>query len=156
MVSVLFVCLGNICRSPTAEGIFLKQVKAKGLEKKIKVDSAGTSDYHSGELPDSRMRTHALARGYDLTSRARQLVAADLEHFDYILGMDDSNIAHIQALDPEEQFQSKIQKITDFALNIKADYVPDPYYGGTAGFERVIDLLEDACAGLLAEIEKSI
>lgn len=156
MVSVLFVCLGNICRSPAAEGIFQLMVQKHGPANQILIDSAGTSDYHVGELPDSRMRSHASTRGYTLNSRARQLVKEDLEKFDYIIAMDDSNIAHIHALDQNNKFKSKIFKMTDFATKIEANFVPDPYNGGNSGFERVLDILEDSCEGLLNKITSSM
>lgn len=156
MVSVLFVCLGNICRSPAAEGIFKSMVEKQGLKDKIAIDSAGTSDYHIGDLPDARMRAHASTRGYNLNSKARQLVVEDFEKFDYVIAMDDSNLAHINALDLNNAFKAKIFKMTDFLTKIEASFVPDPYHGGNSGFERVLDILEDACQGLLKRITSSL
>ncbi|MBW7887483.1 MAG: low molecular weight phosphotyrosine protein phosphatase [Bacteroidetes bacterium] len=146
---VLFVCLGNICRSPAAEGIMKK--KAEGLP--IEIDSAGTAGYHIGELPDSRMRSHASKRGYHLTSRARQFDAAvDFEKFDYIVVMDENNKRSIEYLDRRKHYHQKISLMTEYCQTMQADEVPDPYYGGPDGFEHVLDILEDACSGLLKKI----
>jgi protein-tyrosine phosphatase len=154
MKSILFVCLGNICRSPMAEGIFLKILKGENTENSFEIDSAGLLDYHQGELADSRMRFHALKRGYNLTHRSRPVTKADLEHFDLIIGMDDQNIRGLNQMATNSSQRSKIYKITDFCLEIQATQVPDPYYGGDQGFEKAIDLLEDACEGLYKKLNK--
>jgi len=146
---ILFVCLGNICRSPSAEGIMKKLVKERGLENRVFIDSAGIHDYHEGELPDSRMRSHAARRGYKLDSRSRPVKYDDFYNFDLIIGMDDSNIAHLKRLSPNYECLKKIHRMTEFCTQYKMCHVPDPYYGGTDGFELVLDLLEDACDGLL-------
>lgn len=149
---ILFVCLGNICRSPMAEGIFRKLVTDKGLETRFLIDSAGTSAYHSGELPDARMRQHASRRGYHLNSRSRRIQQEDLEVFDLIIGMDNHNVERLFGMAKTSEQQSRIKRMTDFCRNHRATEIPDPYYGGDSGFEHVIDLLEDACTGLLEEL----
>ncbi len=146
---ILFVCLGNICRSPMAEGVFNHLIKEKGLESQFVVDSAGLHDYHEGELADSRMRKHAANRGYQLTHRSRPVVPEDFENFDMLIGMDNQNIRGLQRMAKTPEHQAKIFKMTDYLQNMEASEVPDPYYGGAAGFEYVIDLLEDACEGLV-------
>jgi len=155
MIKVLFVCMGNICRSPAAEGIFKKFVADANLESKISIDSAGTIGYHSGEMPDSRMRRHALARGYDLDSRARQFnPKQDFEDFDYIVTMDNENYSDIKKLDIKKLYIDKILKMGDFISDKNVSEVPDPYYGGAEGFEFVIDVLEDGTKNLLTKIKK--
>jgi protein-tyrosine phosphatase len=149
MKKILFVCLGNICRSPAAEGIFKQKVQEQGLEAAYHIDSAGTYGYHEGELPDSRMRSHALQRGYKLTSRSRPIKEDDFRKFDLIIGMDDNNIYNLKRLAPDREAQQKIRLMTDYCQYYKDDHVPDPYYCGPSGFEHVLDLLEDACEGLL-------
>jgi len=151
---VLFVCLGNICRSPLAEGIMQTYLKKEGLEKTILVDSAGILSYHQGELPDPRMRAHAIKRGYDLVSRSRPVRSDDFDNFDLILGMDDRNIDDLKELAPSPEAQKKIRRMTDFCQQISVDYVPDPYFGGASGFENVLNILEDACKGLLEYLKK--
>lgn len=146
--SVLFVCLGNICRSPMAEGIFRHLLFDKGTFRQFKVDSAGLISFHQGELPDMRMRKHAAARGYDLTHRSRPVSIQDFDDFDLIIGMDDQNIRGLKSLAKTPVHQAKIKRMTDFCTRHQATEVPDPYYGGDAGFEYVIDLLEDGCEGL--------
>lgn len=152
MKKILFVCLGNICRSPMAEGVMHRLVEERGLEKEFVIDSAGTSGYHQGDLPDSRMRAHASRRGYNLTHRSRRVRTEDFYDFDLIIGMDDNNIADLQDRVPSIEATKKIHRMTDYSTRIAADHVPDPYYGGDAGFEYVIDLLEDACSGLLVSL----
>ena len=152
MQSILFVCLGNICRSPMAEGIFLKILEQEHASNRFEVDSAGLLDYHQGELPDSRMRFHASKRGYNLTHRSRPVTKADFNRFDMIIGMDEENIAGLKRLASTREHDTKIYRMTDFCQQKQAVYVPDPYYGGDKGFENVIDLLEDACEGLYQEI----
>jgi len=151
---ILFVCMGNICRSPAAEGIMKLKVKELGLESFFFIDSAGTYGYHEGELPDNRMRTHASRRGYRLTSRSRPVQYNDFEQFDLIIGMDDNNIFHLKRKAPNLEAQQKIRLMTDFCRVHKADCIPDPYYGGASGFELVLDLLEDACDGLIDELKR--
>ena len=155
-ISVLFVCMGNICRSPTAEGVFKKLVKDAGLDARIHVDSAGTHAYHGGESPDRRGMAAAERRGYSLKGlRARRVVESDYEAFDYILAMDDDNLANLGEGAGEDQ-RSNIYLMLEFAQSSSLTEVPDPYYGGLAGFERVLDLVEDASHGLLATIRKTL
>ena len=151
---ILFVCMGNICRSPAAEGIMKAKLKEKGLNNNYFIDSAGTHGYHKGELPDHRMRMHAARRGYDLTSRSRPVTYDDFFDFDLIIGMDDSNISDLNRRAPDEQSRLKIHRMTDYCRNFPDDHVPDPYYGGASGFEKVLDLLEDACEGIIGENER--
>lgn len=149
MKRILFVCLGNICRSSSAEEIMRTFIQRKGWEDQIEVDSAGILNYHQGELPDSRMRMHASRRGYNLTHRSRPVCTADFWDFDLIIGMDDRNIQDLKDRAPSLEAEKKICRMTDFCRNKVVDYVPDPYYGGAQGFENVLDILEDACEGLL-------
>ena len=148
---ILFVCLGNICRSPSAEAIMKYYVKERGLEEQYYIDSAGISGYHSGDPADRRMQSHAIRRGYDLTSLSRKFYPdADFSDFDMIIGMDDQNIRDLQRMATSEEEKNKIFKMTDFCQRFSyRDSVPDPYYGGDSGFELVLDLLEDAVEGLL-------
>ncbi|MDR2119689.1 MAG: low molecular weight phosphotyrosine protein phosphatase [Tannerella sp.] len=149
-VKILFVCLGNICRSPAAEGILRKKVHEAGLDGRFEIDSAGTSGYHEGELPDPRMCRYAAARGYKLTSRSRSVVGCDFYRFDKIIGMDDSNIRFLTEMAPEIHLRRKICGMSVFCRNHHhVDHIPDPYYGGASGFVRVLDLLEDACDGII-------
>ncbi|MFD1892610.1 low molecular weight phosphotyrosine protein phosphatase [Ottowia beijingensis] len=144
------VCMGNICRSPTAHGVLTQRVADAGLGDRIVVDSAGTHDYHVGRPPDERAQQHAARRGYDLSAqRARQLKAQDFDDFDLVLVMDDANQHAARALCPPGQ-RHKLRRLTDFCTRHRASEVPDPYYGGAAGFEAVLDLVEDACDGVLA------
>ncbi len=146
---ILFVCLGNICRSPAAEGVFLHLARERGIANLFVVDSAGTYGGHAGELPDPRMRAHATRRGYLLEHRSRPVRSTDFDEFDLILGMDDYNIDTLceRANSPEEV--AKIHRITDYCRHYLVDSIPDPYYGGAEGFENVLNILEDACEGLL-------
>lgn len=146
---LLFVCLGNICRSPSAENIMNHLIERAGLQTKIVCDSAGTSGYHIGAPPDSRMTTAASQRGLQLRGRSRKLHPSDLQRFDLILAMDRENYQDILYLDREGKYEDKVYLICDFASNYQEREVPDPYYGGQEGFERVMDLLFDACEGLL-------
>ena len=141
--------MGNICRSPAAEGIMKAKLKEKGLANDYYIDSAGIYGYHEGELPDSRMRAHAERRGYHLTSHSRPVKYDDFFDFDLIIGMDDSNISDLRRKAPDEASRQKIRRMTDFCRNFPDNHVPDPYYGGAAGFEKVLDLLEDACEGVI-------
>ncbi len=151
-VRVLMVCMGNICRSPTAHGVFERMVADAGLAGRIQVDSAGTHDYHVGRPPDDRAQQHALRRGFDLSAqRARQLTARDFSDHDLVLVMDAANERGARALCPPAQLH-KLRRLTDFCTRHRATEVPDPYYGGADGFEAVLDLVEDACAGLLAAL----
>ncbi len=152
MTKVLFVCLGNICRSPTADGIFRELVKREKLDQKIIVDSAGTGDWHIGKAPDSRTVAAAKKRGYDLSVlRARQVSAADFDEFDYLLAMDNSNLRDLQRLKPTH-FTGHLGLFLEFGSDKSHREVPDPYYGGNDGFELVLDLVEEAAEGLLAHI----
>lgn len=153
---LLFVCLGNICRSPTAEGVMLDLVEKAGLENKIGIDSAGTYGGHAGELPDARMRQHASRRGYNLVSRSRQVRSDDFDEFDLILAMDDKNYQNLRDMAPDIESMNKIHRMVEFCQKSTLDYVPDPYYGGAEGFELVLDLLEDACEGLLNEVKQKL
>lgn len=154
-VRLLFVCLGNICRSPAAEGVMQYMVEKAGLDNRVACDSAGTYGGHAGERADARMRRAAAARGYDLQSISRQLRTDDFDRFDMILTMDDGNYERVHRLAPSVEAAQKIYRMTDFCRsNPDATHVPDPYYEGAAGFEKVLDLLEDACGGLLETIKK--
>ena len=154
MVSVLFVCMGNICRSPTAQGVFERLVEDCDLATVIQIDSAGTHAYHIGEKPDERATAAALKRGVDLTAqKARRIRPDDFHEFDYIIAMDSSNFEDL-ALNCPPEHESKLRLFMDFAPDIEAREVPDPYYGGVTGFERVLDLIEVAAAGLLTEIRQ--
>lgn len=151
--SVLFVCLGNICRSPAAEGIMQHLVRERLLDDCIEIDSAGIGPWHAGELPDRRMRSHGEAHGYDFCSRARQIRREDLACFDFIIVMDSENRHDAMAMARTDEERRKIRMMTDFCRHHDGhDCVPDPYYGGDRGFELVIELLEDACEGLLDHI----
>lgn len=142
-VKILFVCLGNICRSPSAEGVANHIIEEKGWQDLFEVDSAGLHSYHAGELPDPRMRETAQARGYDLTSRSREVEMEDFFTYDYIVAMDDSNAKELYHRAPTLEASRKIVKMRDyFPEGEQLDYVPDPYYGGKDGFELVLDLLE--------------
>ena len=152
---VLFVCMGNICRSPTAEGVFRRLVDQQGLAGKITVDSAGTHDYHIGDAPDARSQAAAARRGYDLSAlRARQVVRDDFRTFDYVLAMDKINLGLLQGICPDE-YRSRLKLFLEFADDGVLREVPDPYYGGAQGFEQVLDLVENAARGLLREIIKN-
>lgn len=145
--------MGNICRSPTAHGVMAHKVAAKGLGDQVRVDSAGTHNYHPGEPPDSRSSQHARQRGYDLsTLRARQIQPEDFERHDLILAMDWDNLALAQDLCPDAH-QAKVRRLTEFCQVHDSQVVPDPYYGGAQGFEQVLDLVEDACNGLLKHVQ---
>ena len=154
MVRVLFVCLGNICRSPTAEGVFRALVENEGLAEKIKTDSAGTHAYHIGEGPDPRSQAAAALRGIDLSPlRGRRATAADIKEFDYILAMDQDNYENLMRLTPIEH-ESRVSLLMSYAPERPENEVPDPYFGGEGGFDRVLDMIEDASRGLLADIRR--
>ena len=149
---ILFFCMGNICRSPTAEGVMRAKLAAAGLD--VEVDSAGTHGYHVGAPPDERSQQHASQRGYDLSMlRARKLVAEDFARFDLVLAMDDDNLAIAQRLCPPSQ-RHRLKLLMDYAPDAGKRHVPDPYDGGAAGFEAVLDLVEAACDGLVATLRK--
>lgn len=151
-IGVVFVCMGNICRSPTAEVVFRHYVESAGLSAFIHIDSAGTHDYHIGHQPDLRSQLAARQRGYDMTSlRGRQVDVADFERFDYILAMDKANLAILQYLAPRG-CKKQLQLFLDYARHSNVCEVPDPYYGGEQGFESVLDMVEDAAQGLLQHI----
>jgi protein-tyrosine phosphatase len=153
-VKVLFVCLGNICRSPAAEGIFADLVAKEGLREFFEIDSAGTSAHHQGERADERMRKAATERGYNLTSISRQFVKNDFKNFDHIIVMDKSNYRNVMNLDPDNHFEEKVSFMTDYVSNFSESEVPDPYWSGDEGFFYVIDLLEDATSGFLNKLRK--
>lgn len=152
MTKILFVCLGNICRSPTAHGIFQKMIDEAGLQEKFQVDSCGTGSWHIGHHPDERMQKAALKKGYDLsTLTARKLALKDFKQFDYILAMDTRNLADIIKLAPD-QYKGRIQLFLDYADDKNLLEVPDPYYGGEQGFEHVVNLIESGCEGLFDKV----
>jgi len=154
---LLFVCLGNICRSPAAEGVFLHLLQERGLSDQFLVDSAGTGGWHVGNPADRRMQAAANRRGIQLPSRARQISLDDFSAFDLILTMDDANLAAVTSLAREagSQATAKIRPMLSYARQFNETEVPDPYYGGDAGFEHVLDLLDDACAHLLEELSSA-
>lgn len=153
MVKVLFVCMGNICRSPTAEGVFRHLVKQHDLEQHIHIDSAGTHAYHIGEPPDSRSQATARNRNIDMSrQRARRVEINDFDEFDYILAMDNSNLADLKTICPSD-LQHKIELFLNYGENVNEAEVPDPYYGGSSGFDHVFDLVENASRGLLSSIK---
>ncbi len=147
---ILFVCLGNICRSPSAEAVFTAIVEKEGVAENFEIDSAGTGGWHVGRPADKRMQNHAVKRGYNLTSIARQFNPdIDFDRFDMIIAMDDENVLSLKSMARDENDLKKIYKMTDFSKEWNYKEVPDPYYGGEEGFELVLDLLEDATRGLL-------
>lgn len=153
---VLFVCMGNICRSPTAEGVLRQFIRLNNLGDKVEVDSAGTHGYHVGEAPDSRTQRAAAVRGYNLSQlRARKVARQDLDYFDLVLAMDKNNLDNLQRLASPEQ-QEKIKLFMDFSKNFDDNEVPDPYYGLGHGFDLVLDMVEDAAQGLIEEIKDKL
>ena len=155
-VTVLFVCMGNICRSPTAQGVFEYLVEEASLGEHIDVDSAGTHAYHIGKGPDQRATRAAAGRGIDLSAqRARRVEVADFDRFDYVLAMDSSNLEDLAAICPQ-QHQDKIQLFLEFAEDMSQCEVPDPYYGGEQGFERVLDLIEMGARALLEDVKRRL
>lgn len=154
-IRILFVCMGNICRSPAAEGIFRHRLAREGREAEFEVDSAGTGPWHVGKRADPRMRAAAERRGIALASRARQIAPSDLQHYDLILTMDRDNLAAVRRLAAATTSTATISPITAFCRRPGPADVPDPYYGGAQGFDEVLDLLEDACEGLLAQLGRS-
>lgn len=154
-ISVLFVCLGNICRSPTAHGVFENLAAQHGLADLLQVDSAGTGDWHLGKAPDSRTQAAALQQGYDLSHlRARQVTPADFDRFHYVLAMDANNLRDLKSMKPND-YRGHLGLFLDFATNTAVTEVPDPYYGGEDGFEEVLSLVCDASAGLLQHIQST-
>lgn len=152
MVKVLFVCLGNICRSPTAEGSLRKLVQEQDLAHRIEIDSAGTHAYHIDEPPDLRAQQAAARRGIDLSVlRGRQATAEDIEQFDYVLAMDRENYHNLIRAHGDRE---NVRLFLEYASNFEEEEVPDPYYGGAGGFERVLDMIEDACLGLIEDIRQ--
>lgn len=152
-IKVLFVCMGNICRSPLAHGLFEHRVERAGLSDRISIDSAGTHAYHVGEAPDPRSQQTALKHGFDLSSqRGRKVTASDFEKFDYVLAMDRDNHASLSAQCPAEH-RHKLKLFLEFAPHLEESEVPDPYYGGDSGFEHVYQLIDAAADGLMADIE---
>jgi len=153
MIKVLFVCLGNICRSPTADGVFRKKLFEQGLADHVEVDSCGTGDWHIGKAPDQRAQAAARKRGYDLSGlRARTVQLSDFDTFDFILAMDDNNLTDLLNMAPLHH-HSKVRLLLDYAPVTGLKAVPDPYYEGADGFEQVLDLVEQACDGLLDHIK---
>jgi len=153
---IVFVCLGNICRSPSAEGVFKYLTESAGMGDQFEIDSAGTHAYHVGEQADKRMRTHASKRGYNLTSISRKFNPdIDFDYFDLIVGMDNENIRVLKSKARNAADLQKIHKMTEFRKAFTYDEIPDPYYGGADGFELVLDLLEDSCNGLLEKLSYS-
>ncbi|GAA3934769.1 low molecular weight protein-tyrosine-phosphatase [Litoribacillus peritrichatus] len=152
-MKILFVCLGNICRSPTADGVFRKVIKQAGLDGAVYVDSAGTAGWHIGKSPDGRSSEVALSRGYDLSLlRSRQVSSDDFSEFDLLLAMDSDNYSDLLSLCPNEH-RHKVKKFLSYSSILPDGDVPDPYYGGEAGFERVLDLVEEACEALLRDVQ---
>ncbi len=152
---ILFICLGNICRSCTAQTVMQHLVDEAGRSEEFELDSAGLIGYHQGEQADPRMRMHASRRGYHITHLSRPITESDFFHYDMIIGMDDSNMDKLQHKAPTLECDAKLHRMTDYCQHTVADHVPDPYYGGASGFERVLDILEDACAGLLQHLSET-
>lgn len=153
-MKLLFVCLGNICRSPAAEAIMNKLIEEKGLKNQIICDSAGTSQHHAGYPADPRMRKHAKTKGYNITSISRSFEKGDFDQFDWIITMDDSNYTNVFSLAIREEDKQKILKMADFCKTKNCDFIPDPYYGEDKSFLGVISLLEDSCFHLLRYLLK--
>ena len=151
---ILFICLGNICRSPAAEGVMRELVHHAGRDDEFEIDSAGIGGWHVGQLPDNRMRNHGAQRGYKFDSRARQFSKNDFSHFDYILVMDHDNFRAVSAMASTPADQVKVRMLTDYLQHHpNASMVPDPYYGGPEDFDYALDLIEDACQGLLNRLD---
>ncbi len=155
-MNLLFVCLGNICRSPAAEAAMISILVREGLEGKITVDSAGTSAYHAGEKADRRMREHGSKRGLNLASRSRLFVVEDFENFDLIIVMDNSNYKNVMSLDSHNKYSHKVVKMTEYCDEHDEKEVPDPYYDGDAGFEKVLDMVTNGCENLLSQIKDKV
>jgi protein-tyrosine phosphatase len=155
-MKLLFVCLGNICRSPAAENIMNHLASKSTIGNQLECDSAGTADFPTGNPPDRRMQAAAAKRNIMMTGNSRQFTKADFTDFDLILAMDRENYYNILDLDPQGQYREKVKLMCDYATQHPDNEVPDPYFGGAAGFEYVIDLLTDACGGLLLQLESTI
>ncbi len=156
MIRICFVCLGNICRSPTAEGVMRRLLSEEGLANAVSVESAGTAAYHVGERPDPRSRAAAARRGVRVDGKARQFKARDFERFDYVVAMDRSNLGRLEELAPSAQAQAKLSLLRDHDPGSPpGSEVPDPYYGGERGFDEVLDICEAGCRGLLAHLRAS-
>ena len=153
---LLFVCMGNICRSPAAHGVMHRLVEQEGLSEHIHIDSAGTGDWHAGKLPDERMRMHARLRGYNLNHLARQVRGHDFVEFDLFLVMDRENLREIRSFNHDGKLMSKVRLFCDFAEDREETEVPDPYYGGDTGFEHVLDIVENGCKHLLNHIRNQL
>lgn len=156
MVKIVFVCLGNICRSPTAEGVLLKLVEKEGLSDKVYIESAGTSYHHEGDLPDPRTREAALKRGYVLDTRAQQFKPDFFSKFDWIITMDQSNYNNVVGQAPLPSDKEKVIPFSHLCIENSITHVPDPYYEGEDGFEVVLDLIEDGCRGLIDRIKDQL
>ncbi|MCK9163987.1 MAG: low molecular weight protein-tyrosine-phosphatase [Bacteroidales bacterium] len=154
MKKILFICLGNICRSAAAEAVMKKLIDDEDLSKDFFIDSAGTIDYHKGEKADSRMISHAAKRGYDITSISRPITQQDYYDFDYIIVMDENNFKNVSNLCPEDKLINKIIYMSEFFTKHNDKVVPDPYFGGEKGFEYVLDLLEDGCKEVISQLIK--
>ena len=152
---VLFVCMGNICRSPTAEAVLRELATRRGLAHRLEADSAGTHGWHAGEPPDARAQAHGARRGYDLGAlRARRVQSDDFERFELVLAMDRDNLAHLRSICPPGA-DARLRLLMEFARRHPVDEVPDPYYGAADGFERVLDMVEDACEGLIDHLSRT-
>src|SRR5436190_1859451 len=153
-MKLLFVCMGNICRSPAAQGVMEKLVEDAGVQDLVEIDSAGTISLHAGELPDSRMRQAADRRGYPLTHRARQVRRPDFDAFDLVLVMDHENLGDVSPLVDPRKHEGKVRLFSEFCTDHEETEVPDPYHGGSAGFEKVLDMMEDGCAEILRRLKE--
>ena len=156
MKKILFVCLGNICRSPGAEGILKKYIKLENLEEKFQIESAGLLDYHEGEKYDPRMISHAAERGFTLEGNSRPFVFEDFEKFDMIIAMDNEIYNSLRSFDKRKKYAKKLFKMIEFYSNKDYDGVPDPYYFNSEGFELVLDILENSCQGLLSKLKADV
>jgi protein-tyrosine phosphatase len=154
-VAVLFVCMGNICRSPAAHGVMESMVAARGLSDRVRIESAGTLDYHEGELPDGRMRDAAFRRGYVLDHRSRPVTSRDFHAFDYVVAMDFQNLHDLAEFTPRDGGRAKVSLLMSHCESAPKAEVPDPYLGGSSAFEHVLDLVEQGCAALLDEIQRA-
>lgn len=151
---ILFVCMGNICRSPAGEAVLKHMIGSNPLAERLEIDSAGTIDFHTGKRADPRMRAAAAARKIEITSRARQVDRSDFDTFDLILAMDDDNLRDLENIKGRDQTRAQLKRFCEYCSEHEDEEVPDPYYGGDAGFEHVLDLLDDGCSALVAELEK--
>lgn len=152
--NILFVCMGNICRSPTGEAVLQHRVDRAGLSRSVFIDSAGTLGFHAGSPADSRMRDSASKRGYDLQSRSRQVKASDFDTFDLILAMDNDNYRDLKSLRPSQDCRATLKRFCDYCQESNVKEVPDPYYGGAQGFETVLDLIEEGCGQIMRALAR--